>query len=154
MTSLFIRYSSYLEATKGHLISKCLFGVFKFFQKTNKNKSTWGIIVVKSNFFIRFLEELRIPKSPFEINWPLYVVKTLILFLKWFHPHHVVNKNWFKWKIIFCKQIKDANITWLVVISARCTEYMYAKLRWQSEQQSLWFKPIQAAYTRSKTAFN
>ena len=56
---------------KGHLISKCLFGVFKFFQKTNKNKSTWGIIVAKSNFFICFLEELRIPKSPFEINWPL-----------------------------------------------------------------------------------
>jgi hypothetical protein len=23
---------------------------------------------VKSNFFVRFLEELRIPKSPFEIN--------------------------------------------------------------------------------------
>ena len=55
---------------KGQLISKCLFGVFDFSQKTNENKSTWGIIVVKSNFFIRILEELRIPKSPFEINWP------------------------------------------------------------------------------------
>ena len=59
--------------TKGQLISKCLFGVFNFFQKTNKNKSTWGIKVVKSNYFVRFLEELRIPKSPFEINWPLRV---------------------------------------------------------------------------------
>ena len=29
------------------------------------------IIVVKLNFFVHFLEELRIPKSPFEINWPL-----------------------------------------------------------------------------------
>ena len=37
---------------KGQLISKCLFGVLKFFQK-------------------HFLEELRIPKSPFEITWPL-----------------------------------------------------------------------------------
>ena len=25
--------------TKGQIISKCLFGVFNFFQKTNKNKS-------------------------------------------------------------------------------------------------------------------
>ena len=46
--------------TKGQLISKCLFGVFKFFQKTNENKLTWGIIVVKLDFFVCFLEELRI----------------------------------------------------------------------------------------------
>ena len=57
--------------TKGQLILKCRFCVFKFFQKTNKNKLNWGIIVVKLNFFVCFLEELRIPKSPFEINWPL-----------------------------------------------------------------------------------
>ena len=56
---------------KGQLISKCLFGVFNFSQKMNENKSTWGIIAVKSNFFVHFLGELRIPKSPFEINWPL-----------------------------------------------------------------------------------
>ena len=57
--------------TKGQLISKCLFGVFTFSQKTNENKSAWGIIVVKSNLFVRFLGELRIPNSPFEINSPL-----------------------------------------------------------------------------------
>ena len=51
---------------KGQLISKCLFGDFKFFQKRNENKSTWGIIVVQSNVFVRFLEEFGIPKSPFE----------------------------------------------------------------------------------------
>ena len=56
---------------KGQLLSKCLFGVFKFFQKANENKSTWGIIVVKSNFFVCFLKGLKIPKSSFEINWPL-----------------------------------------------------------------------------------
>ena len=56
---------------KGQLISKCIFGAFKFFQKTNENKSTWGIIVVKSNFFVRFLEELKTTKRHFEINWPL-----------------------------------------------------------------------------------
>ena len=57
---------SEIETTKGHLISKCLFGAFKFFQKMNENKSTWGIIVVKSNFFVRFLEEWRIPKTTFK----------------------------------------------------------------------------------------
>ena len=45
----------------GQLILKFLCGVFKFFKKTYENKS---------NFYVRFLEELRIPKSPFEINWP------------------------------------------------------------------------------------
>ena len=33
------------SCTKGQLISKCLFGVINFLQKTNKNKSTWGFIV-------------------------------------------------------------------------------------------------------------
>ena len=47
---------------KGQLISKCLFGVFNFSQKTNENKSTWGIIIVKLIFFVRFSGELRIPK--------------------------------------------------------------------------------------------
>ena len=35
------------DSAKGQLISECLFGVFNFFQKMNKNKSTWGIIVVR-----------------------------------------------------------------------------------------------------------
>ena len=46
---------------KGQLISKWFFGVGDFLQKTNKNKSTWGIIVVKS--FVRFLEEIDNPKT-------------------------------------------------------------------------------------------
>ena len=29
--------------SKGQLISTCLFGVFNFFKKRDKNKSTWGI---------------------------------------------------------------------------------------------------------------
>ena len=56
---------------KGQLISKCLFGVFNFFQKMNKNKSTWGIIVVKSNSFIHFLEETSAWKNNFDFVWPL-----------------------------------------------------------------------------------
>ena len=48
-----------------------VFGVVDFLQKTNENKSTWGIIVVKSNLFVRFLEEIDDLKNHFEINWPL-----------------------------------------------------------------------------------
>ena len=59
---------------KGQLISKWFFGVFNFLQKTNENnenKLTWGIIVVKSNSFVRFMEEIEEIKNPFEIIWPL-----------------------------------------------------------------------------------
>ena len=59
--------------SKGQIISKWIFGVFNFLQKTNENKSIWGIIVVKSNSFVRFLEEIEDIKTPFEINWPLKV---------------------------------------------------------------------------------
>ena len=38
-----------LALAKGQLISKCLFGFFIFFQKTNEDKSTRGFIVVGSN---------------------------------------------------------------------------------------------------------
>ena len=38
--------------SKGQIISKWFFGVLYFLQKTNKNKSTWGIIVVKLNSFV------------------------------------------------------------------------------------------------------
>ena len=55
----------FFQITKGQLISKCLFGVFTFFQKTNENKSTWGSILVKSNSFLHFLEEIDDPKKPF-----------------------------------------------------------------------------------------
>ena len=51
---------------KGQLIPKCFFDVFKFFQKTNENKSTWGIIGVKLNFDVCFLEEWGyVPKKYF-----------------------------------------------------------------------------------------
>ena len=52
--------------SKGHLFSKCLFGVFNFFHKMNKNKSTWGFIVVKLNWFICCLEETSSWKNHFD----------------------------------------------------------------------------------------
>ena len=64
---------------KGQLISKCLFGVFNSPKKTNENNLTWGTIVVKSNFFVHFLGELKIPKRHFEINWPLESYDCLLL---------------------------------------------------------------------------
>ena len=69
MRKHFARSTPAVSPPKGQLISKCLFSVFKFFQK-KRTKTSWP--EVKLNFLIRFLEELRIPKSPFEINWPLF----------------------------------------------------------------------------------
>ena len=54
---------------KGQLISKFCFDVFDFFLKTKGNKSTWGIIVVKSNSFVHFLEESW--KNHYDFVWPL-----------------------------------------------------------------------------------
>ena len=66
-----IYYLFLIDVTKGQLISKWFFGVVDFLQKTNENKSTWGIIAVKSNSNVHFLEEIDDPKNHFEINWPL-----------------------------------------------------------------------------------
>ena len=60
-----------LRSYKCQLISKCLFGVFNFFQKTDENKSTWGILVVKSNSFVHFLEDFMAWQFAFEFYWPL-----------------------------------------------------------------------------------
>ena len=62
---------NFATATKGQLISKWFFGVVDFLKKTNENKSTWGIIVVKSNSSVRFLEEIDDLKNHLEIIWPL-----------------------------------------------------------------------------------
>ena len=60
-----------LKLPKGQLISKCLFGVLNSSKKQTKTIRPWGIIVVESNFLVRFLEEFKTPKRHFEINWPL-----------------------------------------------------------------------------------
>ena len=57
------------------------FWVVDFLQKTNENKFTWGLIVVKLNSFVCFLEEIDDPKNHFENNWPL--AQTLGLVGKW-----------------------------------------------------------------------
>ena len=46
---------------------------FQFFQKTNKKIWLYHYGTSSRIVFIRFSEELKIPKRHFEINWPLYV---------------------------------------------------------------------------------
>ena len=47
-----------MNLAKGQLISKWFFGVIDFLQETNENMSTWGIIIVKLNSLVPFLEEI------------------------------------------------------------------------------------------------
>ena len=56
-----------INKNNGQLISKYIFGVFSFLQKRNENKTTWGIIVVKLNSFVRFLEETLAWKKSFRL---------------------------------------------------------------------------------------
>ena len=53
-----------------------VFGAFDFLQKTNENKSIWGIVVV------RFLEEIEDIKNLFEINWPWPLASKYVSYLK------------------------------------------------------------------------
>ena len=53
--------------SKGQVISKSFFGVFNFFQKTNKNTSHSS----KTEFIRWFFEEFTAWQFVFEINWPL-----------------------------------------------------------------------------------
>ena len=65
--------SNYWQFSWRSVNSEMSFWCLQFFQKTNENNSTWGTIVylVMSNFFVRFLEELKTPKRHFEISWHL-----------------------------------------------------------------------------------
>ena len=66
--NIFFRLSrTSLQSAKGQIISKCLFGVFNFFQKTNTTRRT----LVKTNSFFHFLEEFTAWQFACEINWPL-----------------------------------------------------------------------------------
>ena len=91
-----------IKPSKGQLILKCLFDVFNFSQKTNKNKSTWGIIVVKLNFFVRFLGEMKIPKGHIEINWPLarHIIGRIPLMGKVYLISKVSSHLSTKWRIL------------------------------------------------------
>ena len=80
------------------------FGVFDFFQKTNENKSTWGIIVVKANLFVRFLEELSAWKNHDDFVWPLVYIMWNVFWcpLQDFHQKYWGN-SWFTRFIHICR---------------------------------------------------
>ena len=63
----------------------------------NENKSIWGIIVVKSNSFVRFLEEIEIIKNPFEINWPLPLMRNWVCHL--YCCHKKSHNIWLLWGV-------------------------------------------------------
>ena len=77
---------------KGQLISKLFFGILNFLQKTNENKWTWGIIVAKSNLFVRFFDKSMPPKNPSQINWPLCQQIRLATTSEMILPHCAVSK--------------------------------------------------------------
>ena len=60
---------------KGQLILKGLFGVFNSSKKRMKKFDLQYYDTLARFVFVRFLEELKTPKSPFEINWPLALLK-------------------------------------------------------------------------------
>ena len=91
--------------SNGHLISKCLFSVLNFFQKMNENRSTWGIIAVKSNSFVSFWKKCWIEKNkvdfvwllkdPYKHAWSLFLVNIspfVIVFLKEVSERFVLTK--------------------------------------------------------------
>ena len=90
----FISILSIDNISKGQLISKCLLGVFKSFKK--KRTETFQLdvltIVVGSNFFVHFLEELKIPKRHFEIKLPL-PEKILCFFAREFEKPQMLDKR-------------------------------------------------------------
>ena len=62
--------SGYWCLFKGQLISKWLFGVFNSSKKPTKTRR----IVVKTNSFVRFLEEFMAWQFSFEIIWTLPIL--------------------------------------------------------------------------------
>ena len=141
----------FVHCSKGHLISKCLFGVFNFFQKTNENKSTWGTIIVKSNSFVHFLEETLAWKNHFNLVWPLddcllpwidftlwlsILIKSFLYLMKW-NPCFVrllttfVCYKYTKINKIFCWN--DREYSWLFVT---CTVYSAMNLIGSNKGQS------------------
>ena len=92
----------WLNFIKGQLISKFLLGVFNFFQKTNENKSTWGIIVSSKVEFIRlfFGRNVGLKKSfRLCLTFNSYCI---LLFLSVSKAHHIKlnNRYWFSPRMI------------------------------------------------------
>ena len=98
----------------------------------NKNKSTWGVIVVKSNSFFRFLEESEDTKSHFEIIWPLQYLKKNKFFcpqkLKKKHPQKLLRKT----------QIHFFPLTAWAAQTAKTEEFMFQNVAYRPTVYKTW----------------
>ena len=73
------------------MISRCLFRVFNFFQKTNENM----LHTSKNKFICLFLEEFTTWQFAFEINWPLVTeFSVLANAFKWQNLPSQQHENW------------------------------------------------------------
>ena len=59
-----------------------VFLVYSILPKNKRKHSTWGTIVVKSNFVFHFLGDLKISKRHFKINWTLRISNKIQRFPK------------------------------------------------------------------------
>ena len=103
------------------------FWCLQFSQKTNENNSTWGTIVVKSNFFVHFfgrIEEMKIPKRHFEINWPLSTVF-------WTGSSYICSTKSNSTLVKFCpKTEKNAACSIFIFLKSKTNSYFWCKKQW------------------------
>ena len=67
---------------KGQLISRGLIGILNSSKKQTKKFDLQYYDTSGRLVFVRFLEELKTPKSPFESNWPLVASRFILLYNK------------------------------------------------------------------------
>ena len=100
-------------------------------KKTNENKSSSGIIVVKLNSFVHFLEEFTAWQFAFEFYWPLVIIRFIIIDqgrlifrsrLLW-----MIYKKTFSYTDIQYKHtnLKFANFTWFKSLELTCLYYSW-----------------------------
>ena len=106
---------------KGHLLNfEMSFWCLQFSPKTSENNSTGGTIVGKSNFFVHFLGELKIPKRHFKIYWPLDRAKKVLLYFALFYfadgsskSHHRISIFWILFMYFIHYVIQPIFFTWI-----------------------------------------
>ena len=97
------------------------FWCLQFFQKMNLK------ISISALFFVRFLEELKTPKSPFKINWPLALYsKPPYIWLRqtlWFRYHtSILGAFWSSAALLRLSSMMSCLLVWLPLL-ALCRNY-------------------------------
>ena len=86
---------------KGQLISKGLFGILEFFQKTNEQKKS-----------IRFLEESSAWKKHYDFDWPLEVLLIYLLTVSTKRPFLIFLKSSlnFQYYLFFSRSLEQPGL--------------------------------------------